>query len=248
MPKVIEAKNLSFSYRVEPIFTKINFSVYNGDFVAVIGSNGAGKSTLIQLILGELTPSEGYIHLFGQDVSRFKNWPKIGYVPQAGLQSYVSFPATAEEIVTANLFSQIGLMHLPKKKHINKALKALESVGMGEYSKRLIGDLSGGQRQRVMLARVLVSDPKLMILDEPTTGIDFKNVESFYNLLSTLNHKMGITIIMVTHDMERTSNHASRILCLEDGSLMELTGEQITEELLHKHKHPAQNFYKREDL
>lgn len=242
MPKAIEAENLSFSYGYEPIFTKIGFSVYNGDFVAVIGSNGAGKSTLMRLILGELTPSGGYIRLFGQDVSRFKNWPEIGYVPQAGLQSAVSFPATAEEIVTANLFSQIGLMRFPKKKHRDKALKALESVGMGAYSKRLIGDLSGGQRQRVMLARVLVNDPKLMILDEPTAGIDTKTVESLYELLSSLNRETGLTIVMVTHDMGRASNYVSRILCLEEGSLMELAREQVAEELLHKHKHPAQNF------
>ncbi len=243
MHNAIEAENLSFSYGNEPIFTKIGFSVYKGDFVAVIGSNGTGKSTLMKLILGELAPSDGCIRIFNQDVSKFKDWPKIGYVPQSGLQSADSFPATAEEIVTANLFSQIGLMRFPKKKHRDKAQQALELVEMGAYSKRMIGELSGGQRQRVMLARVLVNDPEIMILDEPTTGVDARTVESLYELLSSLNRETGLTIVMVTHDISRASNYVSRVLCLEEGSLMELGKEQIAEELSHKHKHPLQNIH-----
>jgi zinc transport system ATP-binding protein len=243
MHNAIEAENLSFSYGNEPIFTKIGFSVYKGDFVAVIGSNGTGKSTLMKLILGELAPTDGCIRIFNQDVSKFKDWPKIGYVPQSGLQSADSFPATAEEIVTANLFSQIGLMRFPKKKHRDKAQQALELVEMGAYSKRMIGELSGGQRQRVMLARVLVNDPEIMILDEPTTGVDARTVESLYELLSSLNRETGLTIVMVTHDISRASNYVSRVLCLEEGSLMELGKEQIAEELSHKHKHPLQNIH-----
>jgi zinc transport system ATP-binding protein len=243
MHNAIEAENLSFSYGNEPIFTKIGFSVYKGDFVAVIGSNGTGKSTLMKLILGELAPTDGCIRIFNQDVSKFKDWPKIGYVPQSGLQSADSFPATAEEIVTANLFSQIGLMRFPKKKHLDKAQQALELVEMGAYSKRMIGELSGGQRQRVMLARVLVNDPEIMILDEPTTGVDARTVESLYELLSSLNRETGLTIVMVTHDISRASNYVSRVLCLEEGSIMELGKEQIAEELSHKHKHPLQNIH-----
>lgn len=243
MHNAIEAENLSFSYGNEPIFTKIGFSVYKGDFVTVIGSNGTGKSTLMKLILGELAPTDGCIRIFNQDVSKFKDWPKIGYVPQSGLQSADSFPATAEEIVTANLFSQIGLMRFPKKKHRDKAQQALELVEMGAYSKRMIGELSGGQRQRVMLARVLVNDPEIMILDEPTTGVDARTVESLYELLSSLNRETGLTIVMVTHDISRASNYVSRVLCLEEGSLMELGKEQIAEELSHKHKHPLQNIH-----
>lgn len=241
MPKAIEAENLSFSYGNEPIFTKIGFSIYNGDFVAVIGSNGTGKSTLMKLILGELAPTDGFIRIFNQDVSKFRNWSKIGYVPQSGLKSADSFPATAEEIVTANLFSQIGLMRFPKKKHRDKARQTLELVGMEAYSKRIIGELSGGQRQRVMLARVLVNSPEIMILDEPTTGVDTRTVESLYELLSSLNRETGLTIVMVTHDIGRASNYVSRVLCLEEGSLMELGKEQITEKLYHKHKHALQN-------
>lgn len=241
MPNVLEVDNLSFSYGNEPIFSKIGFSVSKGDFAAVIGSNGAGKSTLLRLILGELPPSTGNIRLFGQDIRQFRDWPKIGYVPQNVLQSGVNFPATAEETVKANLFSQIGLLRFPKKEHLEKTRQALEMVGMAEYAKRLIGKLSGGQQQRVLLARVLVSQPEIMLLDEPTVGVDAQTVDSLYELLSRLNKETGLTLIMVTHDISRAVDHVSRILCLEEGSLIELDKTQIKEELAHKHKHPAQD-------
>lgn len=241
MTKILEVNNLSFSYGNEPIFSKVGFSVHRGDFVAIIGSNGAGKSTLLKLILAEIYPTAGDIRLFGEDIRHFKSWPQIGYVPQAGLQSVVNFPATVEEIVKANLFSQIGLLRFPRKEHREKTLQVLESVGMGVYSKRLIGELSGGQQQRVMLARVLVNDPEMMLLDEPTTGVDAQSVESLYELLSQLNRKTGLTIVMVTHDISRAVNYVSKIFCLEEGSLVELDKSQISEELSHKHVHPVKD-------
>lgn len=236
---VIEVNNLSFSYGNGPIFSKIGFSVYRGDFAALIGANGAGKSTLLRLLLGELPLQAGSIRLFGQDIQTFRDWPKIGYVPQNGFSANADFPATAEEIVQANLFSQIGLLHFPKKEHREKTRRALERVGMGAYAKRLIGNLSGGQRQRVMLARVLVSGPELMVLDEPTTGVDARAVQSLYELLSRLNRESGLTIVMVTHDIGRASGYVSRTLCLEEGSLVELRREQLRDELMHRHKHPG---------
>lgn len=238
MNKVIEVKNLGFSYGGAPVFLNIEFFVHKGDFVAIIGSNGTGKSTLLRLILDELTPQAGNIRLFGQELRRFGDWPKIGYVPQSGLQSDSNFPATAYEIVQANLFSQIGLLRFPNKSHREKTMNALELTGMAAYSKRLIGELSGGQRQRVMLSRVLVNNPKIMLLDEPTTGLDASTVESLYELLQKLNKEIGLTIIMVTHDIGRAADYVSRVLCLEEGSLVELDKEQVERELERKHKHP----------
>ncbi|MEA4891197.1 MAG: ABC transporter ATP-binding protein [Peptococcaceae bacterium] len=244
MSNAIEAENLSFGYGSEPIFSKIGFSVYKGDFVAFIGSNGAGKSTLLRLILGELSPSSGSIRLFGQDIRQFRDWPKIGYLPQNGLQSSADFPATVEEIVKANLFSQIGLLRFPKKEHREKTRQALELVGMADYSRRMIGELSGGQQQRVMLARVLVNDPEIMLLDEPTTGVDAQSVEALYQLLWRLNRETGLTIFMVTHDIGRAESYVSRVLCLEEGSLVELAKTQVEEELAHKHTHPPREMPK----
>ncbi len=235
---LIEVNDLTFSYGSEPVLYNVNFSVAKGDFLALIGSNGTGKSTLLRLLLRELTPASGTIRLFGEDIHHFKDWPKIGYVPQVGLRSVNDFPATVEEIVRANLFSQIGLFRFPQKEHFAKTQQALEMVGMEQYAKRMIGNLSGGQQQRVLLARVLVNDPELMFLDEPTSGVDANTVTSLYTLLGELNKKTGLTVVMVTHDLGRAARQVHRTLCLEEGTLVELDKAQVDEELRHKHKHP----------
>lgn len=239
MENIIEVNNLNFAYSGELILKDNNFLIKSGDFVSLTGSNGAGKSTLVKLILGELTPKSGMIKVLGENPKNFKQWYRLGYVPQNGLQSISAFPASAEEIVQANLFSQIGLLRFPKRKHKLKTQKALDLVGMSRYSKDLIGNLSGGQQQRILLARGLVNEPEILILDEPATGVDDSTVESFYKLIKKLNEESGITILMVTHDVDRTSKYVSRTFCLEKGTIVELSKDEILHELAHKHKHPA---------
>lgn len=237
MNAILCAENLSFRFGGEPLLNGINFSVLPEDFVAVIGSNGAGKSTLLRLILGELSPQSGRITLFGEDSAHFKKWPRLCYVPQANPVSGGAFPATAEEIVCASLYAQIGPLRPVRRIHREKARDALTLVGMRDFAKRMISELSGGQLQRVMLARALVADCELLLLDEPTTGIDSESADRLYGLLRELN-KDGLTIMMVTHDTERAAGYVSRTLCLEDGSIVELEHEQLAQELRHKHKHP----------
>ncbi len=238
MPNVIETRDLSFRYGADPLFSKVSFAVSQGDFVAIIGANGTGKSTLLKLLLGELTPTEGSVRLFGQDLRQFRDWPKVGYVPQVAAQNAAGFPATAEEIVMASLYPQVGLMRFAGRRQRELARQALERVGMAGVARRLIGEMSGGQQQRVMLARVLAGAPEVMLLDEPTTGVDAATVEALFHLLADLNRERGLTIVMVTHDISRASRHVTRTLCLEEGSLVELASDQIHEELAHKHKHP----------
>lgn len=229
--KMIEVENLSFNYGGEPILRGISFSVWQGDFVGVIGQNGTGKSTLLRLLLGQITPTSGNISLLGKDIHRYRHQAQIGYVSQATLAANASFPATAEEVVRANLFAQIGLMRFPKQRHRAQARQALESVGMQAYADRLIGNLSGGQLQRVMIARGLVNQPKLMLLDEPTSGIDAGSADSLHELLLRLNRQTGLTIVMVTHDLGRIFQSAHRILSLEEGLLQELDHEQMANRL-----------------
>lgn len=220
---IIETDRLSFSYGRVPVLSGVSLSISRGSFCALTGPNGAGKSTLLRLLLGELSTGEGNIRLLGQDVSLFRRWPQIGYVPQNGLSNHMDFPASVNEIVQANLYSQTSLFHFYTKGHRDQVFQALSTVGMDGYGKRLIGELSGGQRQRVMLAKALVSNPEIMILDEPTTGVDESGAEAFYHLLSDLNRTSGLTILMVTHDVCRACSFATQVLRLENGTLKEET-------------------------
>lgn len=238
MDTILEVKHLSFAYGSQPILSDVSFSLKRGDFAAIIGVNGAGKSTLMKLLLAELSPQQGEITLFGQALSHFRDWLKIGYVPQNGAAASENFPATAEEIVRANLYSQTGFLRLGGKRQREQTRQALESVNMLPYAKRMLSELSGGQQQRVMLARVLAASPRMMLLDEPTTGVDAQTVQSLYELLGRLNRETGLTIIMITHDIAGAMDTVSRVLCLEDGSLVELNHAQLLDEMKHRHKHP----------
>ncbi len=235
MENIIEVDNLNFGYNGSLILKNISFSVEKGDFLGIIGANGSGKSTLVKLLLKILTPLSGEMKLLGTNLDEFKRWDKIGYVSQKANSFNGSFPATVEEVVGANLFSHIGLFKLPKKKHKEQIFKALEKVDMQDYGKRLIGNLSGGQQQRVFIARVLVSDPEIMFLDEPTVGIDAKSEEAVYCLLARLNKELGLTVVMVTHDISAITIHANKLICLGENGLFihdpkeEMTAEFVTE-------------------
>jgi zinc transport system ATP-binding protein len=234
----VDVNGLSFGYGDQPIFTKIGFSIYKGDFTAIIGANGSGKSTLFRLILGELVPSAGHIRLFDGKSRTARGRPLVAYLPQSGFQANRDFPATVEEIVLVNLYSRIGFLRFPGREHRERVQEVLRQTGMTEYAKRRIGDLSGGQRQRAMLAGVLAGGPELLLLDEPTSSADTQAVQSLFDLLSRLNRDLDITILMITHDIFNAVEYASRILCLERGSLVELDKSEIYEELSHRHAHP----------
>lgn len=235
MESIIDVSNLSFGYNEIPVLKNINFSVYKGDFLGVIGSNGSGKSTLIKLLLNILTPIDGEIKLLGANINELKKWDRISYISQKANSFNSSFPATVEEIVGANLFSKIGLFRMPKKQHKEMIYHALEKVDMQDYGKRQIGNLSGGQQQRVFIARALVNDPEILFLDEPTVGIDAKSEETVYCLLSRLNKELGLTIVMVTHDIGAITAHANRIICLGENGLLEHNPKDgITKELITK--------------
>lgn len=241
MNKIIEFDKVYFGYTSEYILKNINFSVNDGDFVSIIGSNGAGKSTILKLILGELNQNKGEIKIFGENIKKFNRWNNIGYLEQNAYYKILNFPATVYETVMSNMFYDIGLFKFQNKNHRAKVIKSLELLGMEKYSNRTISKLSGGQIQRVFLARTLVANPKILILDEPTNGVDRETVDIIYNILSDLNKSKNISIIMVTHDIDTVSKISSKIFCFEEGNLMELDKEQLKLELSHKHKHPHNN-------
>lgn len=216
MKKIIEVKNVSFKYDRDYVFENINFDIYKGDFVGIIGSNGAGKSTLIKLILGQLKADKGKILIDGVEPWTGKNLQEIGYVPQVGLSRGIDFPATVEEIVMMNMYKEIGRFGFPKKEHKEKVKKALEIVDMTNFLHRKFSDLSGGQQQRVVIAKAIVNSPEILILDEPTTGIDHHSENVLYELLDKLHKEEKITIVMISHDIEKIKAHSNKLIRIED--------------------------------
>ncbi len=211
---IIEMKNVSFQYEYTQVLNDISFKVQEGDFLAILGPNGSGKSTLLKLLLGIIKPMKGEIKLFGQPNDSFRKREWIGYVSQKSNAFNSGFPATVEEVVKSGLSKKVGLFKRMPKDAKERVQHTLKSVGMEDFSDRNIGQLSGGQQQRVFIARALISEPKVLILDEPTVGIDHENVQSFYDMLATLNKEQNITIILVTHDVDTVSNRISHVACL----------------------------------
>ena len=154
----------------------------------------------------------GFVHLFGQDISAFKDWTKIGYVPQKATNFDPNFPATVREVILMGRYARRGLLRRLTADDEEKAHDALRKVDMAAFSSRLIGDLSAGQQQRVFIARALASEPEVLILDEPTAGVDEVTQKEFYALLQRLNTQHGITLIIISHDLEVIAKQASRII------------------------------------
>ncbi len=209
MNEILTVKNLNFEYTDAAVLKNVNFSLEKGDFLGIIGSNGAGKSTLIKLILGMLPYSRGEIKVLGKNISEVRG--RVGYVPQKALSFNSAFPATVREVVMANLFPRTGLFNHYGKKYDSLVKSVLERVGMAEYENRLIGKLSGGQQQRVFIARALISEPELLLMDEPTAGVDARSVKSIMKLVTELNNQ-GLTIVMTNHDTPTLVQAANKLL------------------------------------
>ncbi|MBU5594031.1 ABC transporter ATP-binding protein [Amphibacillus sp. MSJ-3] len=211
---IVEIKDLHYAYEDKMALNHININIYEGDFLGLIGPNGGGKTTLIKLLLGLITPQQGSIRLFGQKIEHFKDWNRIGFVSQKSNSFNRGFPATVKEVVSTGLTASIGYFKFFTKADRKKVADAIATVGMSDYINQNIGDLSGGQQQRIFIARALVSNPKLLILDEPTVGIDTENVQKFYRLLDKLNKENNITLLLVSHDIGTVTKYVNGVACL----------------------------------
>ncbi|MNB74337.1 High-affinity zinc uptake system ATP-binding protein ZnuC [compost metagenome] len=203
---MIEIKNLSFSYGEQKVISDLNFTVRERDFVGIIGSNGAGKSTLLKMIVGLLTPSEGDIKLFGESVRKFKDWERIGYVPQKNAFNPL-FPATVREVVLSGLYNNKNVFRRLSRQQQRKCDDALEVMRIQNIQDKRVGMLSGGQQQRVFLARALINHPDLLILDEPTVGIDVETQAAFFELITHMHAHHHMTFLMVSHDIDMIRNY-----------------------------------------
>lgn len=214
MSVILSVDNLSFDYGKEKVLEDVSFSLNEGDFALFIGENGAGKSTFLKLLLGQLK-GRGEINFSEGNYN-------IGYVPQIGVEYKADFPITCFELVSLALYPELKglkILNWDQKKRVEDALY---TVQMEEYKDKLFFDLSGGQRQRVLIAKALVSKPKLLILDEPTNGLDDKIKAQIYELLSHLNLTHGITILLVTHDMDYAQNFNGRVFEIRDKKIREV--------------------------
>ncbi len=212
---IIEIQGVSFGYTGNELALKdINLNVHAGDYLGIIGPNGGGKTTLLKIMLGLLSPTAGSVRLFGQPIEKFSQWTRVGYVPQKAVQFDAAFPATVEEVAAMGRAARRGLLRRLNKTDREKITNALAQVGLVAERGRLIGDLSGGQQQRVFIARALAGDPEIIFLDEPTAGVDVKAQEQFYALLKKLNQTLGLTLILVSHDIDVVANEATELACI----------------------------------
>lgn len=206
---LIKTEKLTLSYENMTVIENLNFEVAPGDYLCIVGENGSGKSTLVKALLGLKKPESGSIE-FGGGLKQ----KEIGYLPQQ-TNAQRDFPASVFEVVISGCLNSRGLRPFYSAKERKTALENIERLGISELKNRSYRELSGGQQQRVLLARALCATKKLLLLDEPVTGLDPMVTAEFYELIAEIN-KNGITIIMVTHDMQSALKYASHILCLTE--------------------------------
>ncbi|MBC7363911.1 MAG: metal ABC transporter ATP-binding protein [Candidatus Aminicenantes bacterium] len=235
--EVIRVKEVSFYYHSIPALENINLSITRGDFLAIIGPNGSGKTTLLKLMVGLLKPASGQIFLFGQEIEKFRDWHRIGYIQQKAINFDPHFPISVEEVITCSLNSNPKVRNKFKSKQKKRIIESLALVDLENLLDRPINALSGGQQQRVFIARALVTEPEILLLDEPTTGVDLKAQEEFYDLLGRLNKEFRLTIVLVTHDFGIVNRHVNKVACLNQrlvyhGQHEEFCSSSVVQEFL----------------
>ncbi|MBI4340166.1 MAG: metal ABC transporter ATP-binding protein [Chloroflexi bacterium] len=249
---VLEFQGVWFSYALEPVLQDITLSVNRGDFVAILGPNGSGKTSLLRLALGLERATRGRVLLFGQPPDRLRTWKSVGYVPQIAEGIQERFPATVEEVVAQGLYQGLDPLAFFRRSHKAEVLEALESVGLTPLAGRRISALSVGQQQRALIARALVRQAELLVLDEPVAGVDTAGQEQFYSLLHRLNQEQGITVVLVSHDIGAMLREATTCACLNrtlvfHGPTHSLTSNELSQlyglpvevllhDVLHEHR------------
>jgi zinc transport system ATP-binding protein len=213
MTAVVRLDGVAYTYGGAPVFEDVTCRVEAGDFFGIIGPNGSGKTTLLKIMLGLLAPTRGEVRLFDVSPTRFRDWRRLGYVPQkASLDS--TLPITAGEVVASGLLSTLGPLERIGRVGRVRTLEALALVGMEKHASARVGRLSAGQQQRVLVARALVSEPELLVLDEPAGGVDPEAQSSFYRLLHRLHAERGVTLVLVSHDIGVVAKEVTRLACL----------------------------------
>jgi len=223
---LIELRSVSFAYESGRVLADVSLSIEPKDYVILLGANGSGKSTLLKVAVGLLRPDHGKALLFGRAATDPRARERVGYVPQRAVISS-RLPATVLEVVLAGRAARRRFGGFARAER-ELALGALERVGMNAFARRRIGELSGGQQQRVLIARALATDPALLILDEPTAGVDRDSQVRFAQVLRALNAD-GVAIVIVAHDLGAVAKDVRRVLALHQGHIDEISLEEARE-------------------
>lgn len=215
MNPILDVRNLSVRYGQTEAITDISFSIEKGDFIGLVGPNGGGKTSLVKAILGLIPVHSGTISLFGRAQKQFSDFSRIGYLPQKQTGINPLFPASVEEVIFLGLLSRKPWPKRITKEDTKTVAKIIDTLKITELKQKMLSELSGGQQQKVLLARSLVSEPELLILDEPSTALDPESRTQFFTLINDLNKTMHVTIILITHDTGYIGKYANNILYVD---------------------------------
>lgn len=229
-PLPLELDQVTFGFGRVPVLREASLAVPPGQFVAVVGANGSGKTTLMRLALGLLRPTHGTVRLFGTELSRFRDHHLVGYVPQRANTS-TTLPVSVGEVVRTGLAGSLGLVGRPRAEHRDRMTHVLDLMGLAGLARRRMTELSGGQQQRALIARALVMEPRLLVLDEPTTGVDAAARSSLREALEHLVEVERIAVVYVSHDPEGFSGLAHRVVEVRAGRIVPISTAG--------HRHPA---------
>jgi zinc/manganese transport system ATP-binding protein len=228
---LLEFRSVSCAYEREPVLTDISLSIQPGQLIGLVGPSGSGKTTLLRTALGLVRPVAGTVSYEGRPLAG--GLPRVGYVPQLETVDW-TFPATVEEVVLMGRTMEMGVWPWPRRLARLEAAGLLERLGLAGLGRRHIRDLSGGQQQRVFLARALLRRPRLLVLDEPTTGVDIRTRHEMLHLLAEI-HQDGTTIILSTHELNAVASHLPYVICLNRTVLAEGRPEAVfTDEILSR--------------
>jgi len=224
MRPLVELNQVAFSFGTEPVLEDISLHLHPGQFAALVGPSGAGKTSLLKLILGVLQPTHGEVRINGESLNG-RPAPRVGYVPQLEAVDW-NFPVTVAQAVLMGRIQRSSVWPWPSRNDKDRLNAILGQLGIAELAGRHIRDLSGGQQQRVFLARALIAEPELLVLDEPTTGVDMRTAENVLHMLGELN-RQGITILISTHDLNAAAAHLPWVICINRRVIAQGPPEEI---------------------
>lgn len=216
-PPAVEMRNVAFAYgKGETVLSAVDLRIEQAEFVAIAGPNGGGKTTLVRLALGLLEPTQGETFLFGEPARRFSRRETLGYLAQRSRLA-TEAPATVREVVAAGRLAASGLLGPLRRRDRAIVDEAIERVGLAGLERRVLGTLSGGQQQRAFIAKALAAEPSLLVLDEPTAGVDVDAQEALASFLAALHRDLQVTVLYVSHEFGAIEHHVQRLLLVRGG-------------------------------